>query len=181
MLSRILVIAGLSAAMAAAQHGGGGGGGGLPSGSAATDGGGWGSAHPERLSPRDQFAAKLKLDKEQRVSVETILNTAQEAMGPAQQKLIQARRDLVLAMLDPKSSPETMTRLTEAYNALSVQAKALEANAFGKICAILKPNQQSKAVPNFGFMAQLVEQGSMGASPGGGQSGHWGGDHGGQR
>jgi Spy/CpxP family protein refolding chaperone len=178
MLPRILVIAVLSAAMAAAQHGGGGG---LPTGAAATDGGGWGSAHADRLSPRDQFAAKLKLDKDQRVSVEAILNTAQEAMGPAQQKLVEARRDMVLAMLDPKSGPEDVTKLTQAYDALSVQAKALEATAFGKICALLKPNQQSKAVPNFGFMAQLVEQGSMGAASGGGQSGHWGGDHGGQK
>ena len=177
MLSRILVIAMLSAAIAAAQRGGGG----MPNGPAATDAGGWGSAHADRLSPRDRFAARLKLDKEQRAAVETILDAAQEAMGSAQKKLADARKELVLAMLDTPSSPDAVAKLTAAYTALSVQAKTLEAAAFGKICTLLKPNQQSKAVPSFAFMAQLVEQGQMGAPAGSGQPAQWGGGHGGQR
>jgi hypothetical protein len=176
MLSRILAIALLSAAMAAAQRAGG-----MPTGAGATDAGGWGSAHAQFLSPFDQFAVKLKLDQEQKAAVQPIVDAAEKDMGTAQQKLLQARKDLVLAMLDPKASPEDIAKLTAGYTALSAQAKAIEAAAFGKICALLKPNQLSKAVPTFAIMAQLVEQGPLGAPAAGGQSGHWGGEHGGPR
>ena len=174
MLSKILAIAVLSAAMASAQRGGGGMGGSAPSGPGATDGGGWGSARPKWQSPFDQFAIKLKLDKDQRAAAETIVDAAQKAMVPAQQKLIDARRDLALAILDAKSDPEAVTRLTAAYTALSVQAKAVESTAFGKICAVLKPNQLSKAVPTFALMVALVEPSAMGF-PAGGPPGPWGG------
>jgi Spy/CpxP family protein refolding chaperone len=177
MLSRILIIAMLSAAIAFAQRGGGG----MPNGPAATDAGGWGSAHADALSPRDRFAAKLKLDKQQRTAVEAILNAAQEAMEPAQRKLTDARKDLVLAMLETPSNPDAVAKLTAAYTALSVEAKTVETTAFGKICALLKPNQQSKAVSSFALMAQLVEHGQMGAPAGGAQPGQWGRGYGGQR
>jgi hypothetical protein len=173
MLSRILAVAMVFAAVAAAQRGGGGG---VPSGPAATDAGGWGSAHARFLSPFEQLAAKLKLDKDQLAAAELIVDAAQKAMVPAQQKLVEARKDLVLAMLDPKSGPDEAAKLTAAYTTLSAQAKTLESAAFGKICALLKPNQLSKAVPTFALLAQAVEQGPMGAP-----SGQWGGPHGGPR
>jgi Spy/CpxP family protein refolding chaperone len=174
MLSRILAVAMVFAAIAAAQRPGGGGG--APSGPAATDAGGWGSAHARFLSPFEQLAVKLKLDKDQRAAAEPIVDAAQTAMVQAQQKLVEARKELVLAMLDPKTNPDEVAKLTAAYTALSAQAKTLESAAFGKICALLKPNQLSKAVPTFALLARAVEQGPMGAP-----SGQWGGPHGGQR
>lgn len=173
MLSRILAIAMAFAAMAAAQRGGGGG---VPSGPAATDAGGWGSAHARNLSPFEQLAAKLKLDKDQLAAAEPIVDAAQKAMVPAQQKLVEARKNLVLAMLDTTSAPDDVAKLTTAYTALSAQAKTVESAAFGRICALLKPNQLSKAVPTFALLVQAVEQGPLGVP-----SGRWGGPHGGQR
>ena len=132
-------------------------------------------------SQLDQFAEKLKLNKEQRTQAETIMDAAREAMGPAQQKLIEARRNLAAALIGGQSG-DAVDKLTKTYASLSAQTKALEANAFVKICALLKPNQQSKAVQNFGLMAQLVEQGQMGGGQwGGGQSGQWSGGRGGRR
>jgi Spy/CpxP family protein refolding chaperone len=173
MLSKILAIAVLSAAMASAQRGGGMGGS-APSGPGATDGGGWGSARPKWQSPFDQFATRLKLDKDQRAAVETIVDAAQKDMVAAQQKLVEARKELVLAMLEPKSDPAVVARLTAAYTALSVEAKAVESTAFGKICALLKPNQLSKAVPTFALLVGLVEPSAVGF-PTGGRPGPQGG------
>jgi Spy/CpxP family protein refolding chaperone len=170
MLSKILAIAVLSAALATAQRGGGAPSS-VPTGPGATGGEGWGSAKPKWLSPLDQFAAKLKLDKDQRAAVETIVDAAQKAIVPAQQKLVEARKDLALAMLDPKSSPEAVAKCTASYTSLSAQAKAVESTAFGKICALLKPNQLSKAVPAFALMAALVEQAPPGAASAGGSGG----------
>lgn len=166
MLSRILISGMLAAAMAFAQGGG---------------GGGWGkrSEDPsggmlaQRQSQLDQFAEKLKLNKEQRAEAETILDAAREEMGPAQQKLLEARRNLAAALIGGRSS-DAVDKLTKTYTSLSAQTKAMEAKAFAKICALLKPNQQSKAVQNFGLMAQLVEQGQMGG-------GQWNGGPGGRK
>lgn len=167
MLSRILSITVLFAAIAAAQRGGGAPTS-VPTGPGATGGEGWGSAKPKWQSPFDQFATKLKLDKDQRAAVETIVDAAQKAMVPAQQKLVEARKDLALAMLDPKSDPGAVAKSTAAYTSLSAQAKAVESAAFGKICALLKPTQLSKAVPAFASMTALVEQSGTGAPAGSG-------------
>ncbi|MFY9724375.1 MAG: hypothetical protein WAJ87_02715 [Bryobacteraceae bacterium] len=160
MLSRILIIGTLSAAMAFAQ------------------GGGWGhrSEDPsggmlaQRQNQLDQFADRLKLNKQQRAEAETILDAAREAMAPAQQKLLEARRNLAAALIGGQPD-DAIDQLTKTYTSLSAQTKAVEANAFAKICALLKPNQQSRAVQNFGLMAQLLEQGQMGGQWGGGQGG----------
>jgi Spy/CpxP family protein refolding chaperone len=168
MLSRILAIAVLFSAIAAAQRGGGGASSSVPTGPGATGGEGWGSAKPKWQSPFDQFATRLKLDKDQRAAVETIVDAAQKAMVPAEQKLVEARKDLALAMLDPKSDPAAVAKLTAAYTSLSAQAKAVESAAFSKICALLKPNQLSKAVPAFAVMAALVEPVGPGAPSAGG-------------
>jgi Spy/CpxP family protein refolding chaperone len=134
----------------------------------------------QRQSQLDQFADKLKLNKEQRPQAETIMDAAREAMGPAQQKLIEARKNLAAALIGGQSG-DAIDKLTKTYASLSAQTKMLEANAFAKICALLKPNQQSKAVQNFGLMAQLVESGQMGGPAGGGQAGQWSGRGGGRR
>lgn len=168
MLSRILIIGMLAAAMASAA---------------------WGQRREDpsggmpwqMQSQLDQFADKLKLNKEQRAQAETIMDAAREAMGPAQQKLIEVRKSLAAALIGGQSG-DAVDKLTKSYAALSAQAKMLEAGAFGKICALLKPNQQSKAVQNFGLMAQLVESGQMGGGgQGGGQPSQWSGGRGGRR
>jgi Spy/CpxP family protein refolding chaperone len=173
MLSRVLTVGMMAAAIAGAQGGG-----------------GWGkrSEDPsggmlaQRQSQLDQFADKLKLNKEQRGEAETIMDAAREEMGPAQQKLLEARRNLAAALIGGQSG-DAVDKLTKTYTSLSAQTKAVEAKAFGKICTLLKPNQQSKAVQNFGLMAQLVEQGQMGGGGrwNGGQQGQWSGAGGGRK
>ena len=129
----------------------------------------------------DQFAEKLKLNKEQRAGAETILDAAREQMGATQQKLLEARRNLAAALIGGQSG-DAVDKLTKTYTSLSAQTKAVEAKAFGKICALLKPNQQSKAVQNFGLLAQSVEQGQMGGGQwGGAQRGQWSGGQGGRK
>jgi Spy/CpxP family protein refolding chaperone len=167
MLTRILIVAMLPAAIAFAQWG-----------HRSEDPSGGMLA--QRQTQLDQFAEKLKLNKEQRTEAETIMDAAREAMGPAQQKLLDARKNLAAALIGEQSD-DAVDKLTKTYASLSAQTKMIEANAFGKICALLKPNQQSKAVQNFGLMAQLVESGQMGGPAGGAQPGQWGGEHGGRR
>lgn len=168
MLSKILIIGLLAAAMAFAA---------------------WGQRREDpsggmpwqTQSQLDQLAEKLKLNKEQKAQTETIVDAAREAMGPAQQKMTEARRNLAAALIGGQSG-DAVDKLTKTYASLSAETKALEATAFGKICALLKPNQQSKAVQNFAFMAQLVEQGQMGGGRwGGAQPGPGNGGRGGRR
>ena len=125
---------------------------------------------PQWQSQFDQFAEKLKLNKEQRADAGKIIDAGREAMGPLQQKLIEARRNLAAALIVGQSG-DAIDKLTQTYTSFSAQATAVEAKAFGKICALLKPSQQSRAVENFGLMAQLVEQGRMSGPWSAGQPG----------
>jgi hypothetical protein len=54
------------------------------------------------------------------------------------------------------------------YSALAAQMDGVEAEAFGKIYAMLKPNQQSKAEVGFELMAGMFESAGRGQGAGAG-------------
>jgi len=173
MLWNILSAGLLTAAVAFAQGGGGGGWGHRnedPSGGMQWHG-------PGQLDP---FADKLKLSKEQRTETDAIVSAAREEMGPLQGKLLEARKNLAAALIGGQNG-DAVDRMAHAYTAISAQIKAVEAKAFGKLCPLLKPNQQAKAVQNFGLLAQLIEQGQMGGGQWSGGQGQWSGGRGGRK
>jgi Spy/CpxP family protein refolding chaperone len=171
MLVRLLLAAVIAAGLASAQPGGGmgegmGGGGGMGrGGSGMGEGMGGGGMMPRRQSRLDQLADKLKLKSDQKSEVERILSAAMEKAGPVRDQLNQARRAVAEAMLN-NASDEDVKKALDGYAAVSAQMTGVEADAFGKIYALLKPNQQGKAAQAFELMAGLFSGGGGGGGTG---------------
>lgn len=102
----------------------------------------------QRESRFDKIAGQLKLNKEQRPQVETILSAAQEEATPVMDKILKVRVAVVNAIVAGRSQEE-IDKMMTFYTAASAEMTGIEAKAFSKIFATLKPNQQSKAVPAF--------------------------------
>jgi hypothetical protein len=142
MVGRVLLAALLTAGLVAAQRGGGGGRGG-------DMGGGMGMPRPQQQTKADQLAEKLKLNKEQKEQVGDILKTAAESAGPLSQQINNGRQMIVQAIIGGKDSGEDYDKLMAAYTAVLAQMDGVEASAYGKIYALLKPNQQKNAEQAF--------------------------------
>jgi hypothetical protein len=139
MVGRVLLAALLAAGLASAQGRGGG-----------SRGGGGGDLgmnmpRPQSRSKLDQISEKLKLNKEQKAEVENILNGALETAGPLAQQIGNGRQMITEAMVNGKDSGDDYNKLMAAYTAVLAQMDSVEATAYGKIYALLKPNQQKNA------------------------------------
>jgi Spy/CpxP family protein refolding chaperone len=123
---------------------------------------------PQRQSREEQIADKLKLNKEQKEQLANILSAAREKAGPIRDALLK-QRVAVAQALGSNQSEETMKKVLADYSAAAAQMDKLEAEAFGKIYAMLKPNQQSKAEQGFELMAGLFESAGRGQGRGEGR------------
>jgi hypothetical protein len=167
MLVRLLLTVVLAAGFASAQRGGGGGGGdegGMGGGGGR--GGDMGAGLPQvrRLSKQEMLMDKLKLNKEQKEEAAKILSAAMEKAVPARDLLTKGR--IVIAnAITGKASEEDIKKLWGQYTAVNATMTGIEAEAFGKLYALLKPNQQSKAPQAFELMAGMF---AGGGTPDGG-------------
>jgi hypothetical protein len=173
MLARWLLAAMLATALASAQRGGGGGmGGDSGTGGGATGGGGMygegmggGGARMQRQGKLDTIADKLKMNKEQKDQVQTIFQAATEEARPVAEQIAKVREGIAGAMIDGKS--DDVKKMLDMYAGLAAQMTAVETKAFGKVYALLKPNQQSKAPLAFELMVGMFGgQGSGGRGRG---------------
>jgi hypothetical protein len=164
MVGRLILAALLVATFASAQRGGGGGRGGDRGGSGMES---FPSPRPQRLSRMQQFSEKLKLDKEQIEQVNEILRAALEKAAPLSAQLDGSRTQIASAMIEAKTAEE-IGKLVDAHAGLEAQMDTLEADAFAKIFAILKANQQPKAGQAFELMAGIFDRAAM---QGGGRRG----------
>jgi hypothetical protein len=147
MLGRLCLLALLAAGMAMAQRGGG-----RRSQNTSDDGP---VMRPEiRESRFDRFSGRLKLNKDQKTAAGTILDEAQKEATPVAEVMAKARVAAVEAMINGKSADD-VNKLLAAYTQSAAQMTGIEAKAFARICAGLKPNQQSKAGPAFDEMAGI--------------------------
>ena len=162
MLGRVVLAALLTAGLVAAQRGGGGGG----------RGGDMGMGMPRAQSQtkENQIAEKLKLTKEQRDQVDDILKTAAESAGTLSQQIVNGRQMIAQAMVTGKDSGDDYNKLLTAFTAVLAQMDSLEATTYGKIYALLKPNQQKSAEQVFDeTMAGMFIRSGGGAGGGGGR------------
>ena len=164
MLVRMLMVAALATGLVCAQDDLGGGrgmsgggmggrGGGMGGGMGEGMGGG-GMPRPQRQSKPEMLAEKLKLKNDQKPEVEKILSAAMERATPVRNQLNQQRQLLVNAILS-KAGDDQMKKAMADYTTLSAQMTGIEADAFAKIYATLKPNQQAKAAQAFEIMAGI--------------------------
>lgn len=142
MVWRLLLAAAMAAGLASAQghHGGGGN----------NNNGDMGATlRTERSTRFETIAEKLKLNKEQKEQAAGFFDAAQEAAAPLNEQLFNDRKQIAGAMIGGQNSGEDFNKLMTAYTALLSQMANVEATAYGKLYAILKPNQQSKAAQVF--------------------------------
>jgi len=158
MFGRLLLAGLLAFGCALAQDEGGGGGSsrgmGGGRGSVGEMGGGdmgMGGGGPRRPNKVEQIAEKLKLSKEQKEDFAKILSAARERAMAVRTEMDKARADLAGAFID--GSPDKIASMTTNYATVAAKMTAIEADAFGKIYAELKPNQQGKAEQAFEMMA----------------------------
>lgn len=159
MFGKLLLAGMLVAGMAWPQEGMGGmGGGGRSRGGGGEMGGmdsmGGGMPRAQRQSKTDQIADKLKLNKDQKEQLLSILSAAREKAAPIRDQMDQQRAQIAGAMIDGKTGPD-LDKLLTGYSLTASQMTSVETEAYGKIYALLKPNQQGKAAQAFELMADL--------------------------
>jgi len=108
-----------------------------------------GMPRAQRVTRFDTIADKLKLSKEQKEQASTIFDAAQEAAGPLNEQIANGRNQITTAIIQGQNSGDGFTKLMSDYTAVLAQMTIVEAVAYGKLYAILKTNQQSKAAPVF--------------------------------
>jgi hypothetical protein len=179
MLKRVVLAGTLVAAMAFAQRGGGGMGGGMGDemggmgGGRGGDMGGMGGAMPRRATKAEQFVDKLKLNKEQKEEAEKILAAAMERAIAVRNDLADRRAKLAGAMIDGKPDEE-IAKLRADFATVAEQYTKIEADAFGKIWATLKPNQTNKGDQAFELLAGIFNAPAGGRGRGMGAPGSGG-------
>lgn len=151
MLGKMLLAALLATALASAQRGGNRGGG------MGDETGGMPAMRVSQPNRALLLAEKLKLDKDQKQELQNILMAAAEEAAPLRSQITNARVQLAGAMIEGKGD-EAVKRAQEACSALAAQVAGIEAKAFAKLYALLKPNQQAKAAQGFELLAGMLEQ-----------------------
>lgn len=171
MLGRWLVAAIFAVALASAQEegaggggiGGGGGRGGGMGGGMGMEGGGM--PRIQRQTKLEMLADKLKLNKEQKEELLKILAAGREQAASLHPQIEQGRASIANAILNSKTDDQK--KAVDEYAALRTKMVEIEAKAFGKIYATLKPNQQSKAAQAYELLAGMFDAQAMGGRGGG--------------
>jgi hypothetical protein len=152
----------LAATLAAQDEGGGGGGGG--GGFGAGESGGGGVRPPTRF---EQFASRLRLDRNQTTEASAILQTAAEEARPIGLQMLQLQNRLVNALLANASEAE-IAAIRDEYTEAAAAMTGLETRTFATIYAKLRPNQQNGAPQAFDLMAGWLQPSPTAAGRGGG-------------
>jgi hypothetical protein len=163
MFRRLLLASALAAGLAFSQGGRGmgdmggdsmGGGGGMGGrGGMSGDGMAMGGApRGQRLSKIEQFYEKLKLNKDQKEEAAKVLSETAPKTRTVAEQITNGRRAIATALLQKKTDEE-LKPIVDSYAAICAQMTTFEAEAFGKIYAGLKPNQQKNAAQAFELLS----------------------------
>ncbi|SPE42862.1 conserved exported hypothetical protein [Candidatus Sulfopaludibacter sp. SbA3] len=145
MVLKLLLAAVLAAGLASAQRGGGGGGGSKGGG---TSGGDMGM-RPQRQSPIDTIAEKLKLTKEQKDELGKIVSEAREKSASFTEQIHNGRSNMTQMLIAGKNSGDDWDNLMKAFTGVLAQQEAVETEAYQKLYATLDDKQKPKAGPVF--------------------------------
>jgi hypothetical protein len=167
MLVRFWLAAVLASGLALAQRGGGGGMSRDEGGIANTAAIPGGRAQVRSLTREETLFDKLKLNKEQREEAAKILSAAMEKAAPTRDRLTKGRIAIANAITG-KTGDDDLKALLDEYTAVNATVTGIEAEAFGKLYALLNPNQQSKAPQTFELMTGMFAAGGPGGGTGGG-------------
>ena len=90
--------------------------------------------------------------RERQAAMSFSISAAVERMGSVSMEMDGRKAKIAGALIDGKTADE-VTKLTADYAEMSAQLMKIEADAFGKIWATLKSNQQQKADQAFELLA----------------------------
>jgi hypothetical protein len=197
MVVRLMLTVLLAGGLAVAQRGGSsvggdeggmGGGGGMGAGAGGGMEGG-GMPRAQRQTPAEVFMNKLKLKQDQQEEAIKILSDAVQKARPVTTQINQGRQAIATSLLQKKTDEE-MKPLMEAFTKVNIQMATMQADAFAKVYAILKPNQQKNAGQAFELMHSIFMppvqagggrgMGRQGSAGGGGREGGSGSGRGGR-
>jgi Spy/CpxP family protein refolding chaperone len=164
MVRAFLLTSLLFTTMAFAQGGGGMGGGGMGGmgGGGMGEGGGGGRAGglsvpnigPSRMSRLDTMSGILKLTKDQKKEVKSIMEDGQKEAAPLRDELTRSREQIAEAVASGKSQDE-INQAVKSYAELEGRMARIELDAFAKVYKLLDSEQQSKSAPVFQMMAGI--------------------------
>ena len=157
MMRTLLLTGILFATVAFAQRGGGGGG---DMGGDMGGGGGRGNGMsvpnigPSRISRLETMSGILKLSKDQRKEVKSIMEEGQKEAAPLRDELTKSRELIAEAVASGKSQDE-IGQAVKAYSELEGRMARIELDAFAKVYKLLDSEQKSKSAPVFQMMAGI--------------------------
>jgi Spy/CpxP family protein refolding chaperone len=122
------------------------------------------------LTRREMLVDRLKLSKEQKDEADKIFAAATDKTAGVRDELTKGRIAIANAITGNASEAEVNTLLAD-YTKTSAKLTGIEAEAFSKLYALLKPNQQTKSPHAFELMAGMFFGGPGGGGPGGGPNG----------
>lgn len=158
MFGKLLMTGILAAALAMAQRGGGGGGdmGEMGGSSGGGRGGSRGgpelpSVYPSKPTRLDQMTQVLKLDKEQKKVVKSLMDEAQKEAAPVREQLMKSRLAIGEAV-QGNSGEEDIKRLVGKEAGFQSQLAGIELHVFAKIYKSLDRDQQANTRSVFQMM-----------------------------
>lgn len=163
MWSRLILAGVLGVAAAAAQGGMGGGMGGDMGGGGMGRGRGGGGDSMDRgpmmgrpSNRLDVMSEMLKLDKDQKKQVKSIMDDGQKEAAPLKEEMLKTRTAIADAVAAGRKGDDLKPSL-DAYAAAEVKMHQIELGAFARIYQLLEKDQQSKAGPIFGMMSGVFK------------------------
>jgi len=108
-----------------------------------------------RVSKMDQFTQILKLDKDEKKQVKTIMDDAQKEATPVRDQMEKGR--LAIAQAVAAGKQEDIDAAVKTYAASETQMAGIEMNAFAKIFQTLDKEQQSKSPQIFGMFTGIFK------------------------
>jgi Spy/CpxP family protein refolding chaperone len=146
MWTKLFIVGVAVSTLAFAQRGGGG-----------SKGGGGNSPMMQASSTNrmDQFTQILKLDKDEKKAVKTIMDDAQKEATPVKDQMEKGR--LAIAQAVGGGKQEEIDAAVKSYAASETQMASIEMNAFAKIYNALDKEQQQKSPEIYQLMPGIFK------------------------
>jgi Spy/CpxP family protein refolding chaperone len=145
MWTKLFIIGIAVSALAFAQGKKGGGG----------QGGGGGGMMPQTVNRMDQFNQILKLDKDEKKQLKSIMDDAQKEASPVKDQMEKGRLAVAGAVAGGKQ--DEIDGAVKGYAASESQMAGIEMNAFAKVYKLLDKDQQQKAPQVYAMMPGIFK------------------------
>jgi Spy/CpxP family protein refolding chaperone len=158
MIRKLILSGILASTLAFAQRGGGGGSmTGMGEGGENSRGGmgnmGYTPSKPNKL---DIWTNILKLEKDQKKEVRSIMDEGQKQAAPIREQMAKAHVQIAEAIKAGKSQDE-VDQAVKNYSSLETQMTGIEMSAFSKIYKLLDSDQKAKTRPVFTMMGGIFK------------------------